>query len=188
MIDLRHLPDLPLLAAPSRRLGQQDARAAGLRPRNVHQAMTATGTGWVIGQQVGGVEDSAQHWLLLADGETTIVVPAPAAPVADETAPHAMPGDWRTRHRACPVCDWQRGHAYRRLTPAAWQARTQALLPLARDGDSYVPAVRDHLVTALRMHQTGRLHEAAYWLGCAEQAARAPAKRRRQPGRRARTH
>ena len=62
------------------------------------------------------------------------------------------------------------GHAYRRLTAAAWHRRTFALLPLARAGDGHIPAVRDHLVTALRMHQTGRLHEAAYWLACAERA------------------
>ena len=53
MLDLRHLGDLPLLVAPSRRRAHQDARAAGLRPRNAHQALTDAGAGWVVGDPVG---------------------------------------------------------------------------------------------------------------------------------------
>lgn len=171
MLDLRHLGDLPLLVAPSRRRAHQDARAAGLRPRNACQALTGAGGGWVVGDPVGEVVDGVQHWMLLADPQTTIVVPAPTTPVLQPGQPSLMRDDWRARHRTCTVCDWHMGHAYRRLTVAAWHRRTVALLPLARAGDRHIPAVRDHLVTAVRMYQTGRLHEAAYWLACAERAA-----------------
>ncbi|MEV4199380.1 hypothetical protein [Micromonospora globbae] len=188
MLDLRHLGDLPLLVAPSRRRAHQDARAAGLRPRNAHQALTAAGAGWVVGDPAGEMVNEmvgdVQHWMLLADLETTIVVPAPATPVLDPAQPPLIGDDWRARHRACTLCDWHMGHAYRRLTAAAWRRRTAALLPWARAGDRHVPAVRDHLVTALRMHQTGRLHEAAYWLACAERAAQLSTSAWRHPPRR----
>lgn len=182
MLDLRHLGDLPLLVAPSRRKAHQDARAAGLRPRNARQALTGAGPGWVVGETVDEVVGGVQHWMLLADPQTTIVVPAPTTPVLLPTEPPLMRDDWRARHRGCTVCDWHVAH--RRLTAAAWHRRTVALLPLARAGDRHVPAVRDHLVTALRMYQTGRLHDAAYWLACAERAAQPTTSPWRQPRRR----
>ena len=183
MLDLRHLDGLPILCAGSRRIGWQLARDAGLRPRDVHHAITAIALGWVIGRRVGDL----RHWALLADTETMIVVPGSGEPVPAETLPQHIDSGWRLRHRGCEICDWNHGIGYRRLTPAAWHRRTTALLPHARDGADYIPAVRDHLVVALRMHQTGRFNDAAFWLSRAEQAA-TPGNRRRRTARPARRH
>jgi hypothetical protein len=176
VIDLRHLHHVPILCTVSRRAGWQQARQAGFRPRDVHQALTATTTGWVIGYRIGDL----RHWALMADTQTMIIAPAGDDPAPADAEAQPTDSGWRTVHRSCQICDWNRGAGYRRLTPAAWAQRTQALLPKARDGAEFVPAVRDHLVVALRMHQTGRLNDAAYWLGCAEQAATPEAARRRR--------
>jgi hypothetical protein len=179
ILDLRHLADVPVLLAPSRRAAGRHAITAGLRPRDVRRASIGAGNAWVIGYPA---DPDASHWTLLADEHTLITVPARREPA--DPHPMAATDDWKVRHRRCPVCDWYWGAGYRRLTPTAWRHRTDALLPLAAAGPRFDQAVRDQLVTALRMHQTGRPHEASYWLGCAERAAAPARTRRRRPRRR----
>lgn len=174
LLELGHLTDVPILLAPSRRIAGHYAIAAGLRPRDVRRAHIGVDLAWVIGYPA---DLAASHWTLMAGQQTLITVPA--AP--DPTDPGLTIDDWQPRHRRCPVCDWYWGDGYRRLTPAAWRHRTDALLPMAATGPRFNQAVRDQLVTALRMHQTGRLHEATYWLGCAERAGSLDHPRRRRP-------
>jgi hypothetical protein len=175
-LELGHRTDVPILVASTRRVAGRYALAAGLRPRDVRRASISADLAWVIGHPA---DLAASHWTLMAGQQTLITVPA--APDPADPRPASATDDWKTRHRRCPVCDWYWGDGYRRLTPAAWRHRTGALLPMAKTGPWFNQAVRDQLVAALRMHQTGRLHEATYWLGCAERAASPDHIPRRRP-------
>ncbi|MEJ3745535.1 hypothetical protein WEI85_19865 [Actinomycetes bacterium KLBMP 9797] len=171
MLDLRHLDDIALLTTTTRHAGRELAHATGQPDLTLRRAYAVSGPRWVIGHPTGARSHDTVHWLLLADPEHTITVPVPVTRITEpRTAPLPW-DDWRERHRLCRTCDWHWEPSHRQLLPEAWQRRTEALLPMARDGDQFIRAVRDNLDTALRLHAAGRVHEAAYWLRVAEHAA-----------------